>query len=197
MGENRPRGPRGGASGTREAIATAARAQFAEHGFQAPLRRIAEQAEVDPRLIQHYFGSKRALFVAVVDLPLDPAHVVALLLAADRRDLGRRLAELLVGALADPERRAVIVAIVRAAASEELAATLVRQTITERVLLPVAQAIGSSDTELRAALLGSQFVGLAMARHVVGIPPLADATPAALVAALAPVFQHYLTGDLG
>jgi hypothetical protein len=43
--------------------------------------------------------------------------------------------------------------------------------------------------------MASQFVGLAMARYVVGIEPLASASVEQLVLALGPVYDHYLSGD--
>lgn len=193
----RSRGPRGAGSDTRAAIAAAAREQFAELGYErASLRGIAEAAGVDPRLITHYFGSKQALFVSVVDLPFDPEAVFGPLLAGGDEGVGARLAGLVVGTLADPAASEVLTALVRAAASEQLAADLVRQAITERLLLPLARAIGRPNAELRAALAASQIVGLTMARHVVGVRPLADLPDQDLAAALAPVLQHYLTGPL-
>jgi hypothetical protein len=56
--------------------------------------------------------------------------------------------------------------------------------------------VGRERPELRASLVASQIVGLAMARHVVGLTRLATATHAELIAALAAVFDHYLTGHL-
>ena len=47
-----------------------------------------------------------------------------------------------------------------------------------------------------AALTAAQIAGLAFARHVVGVPRLVDASQEELVAAVGPVLEHYLTGDL-
>lgn len=54
------------AQGKREKILDAAEEAFAEHGY-APtsLRKIAEQAEVNPALIAYYFGTKERLFETV------------------------------------------------------------------------------------------------------------------------------------
>lgn len=47
----------------------AAQSAFASHGFKAAtLRRIAADAGVDPALVIHHFGSKEALWEAVIDL---------------------------------------------------------------------------------------------------------------------------------
>jgi TetR/AcrR family transcriptional regulator len=46
----------------------AAQSAFAMFGFEgASVRKIAAQAEVDPALVAHYFGSKEALWQAVVE----------------------------------------------------------------------------------------------------------------------------------
>ena len=62
------RGRRPAGSGTREAILEAARQQFGELGYRhTTLRSIGRLAEVDPRLVLHYFGSKEQLFIESVE----------------------------------------------------------------------------------------------------------------------------------
>ncbi|HET8768799.1 MAG TPA: helix-turn-helix domain-containing protein, partial [Pedococcus sp.] len=52
-----PRGRRPGGADTRAGIVAAARAEFAENGYDATsLRAVARRAEVDPALVHHYFG---------------------------------------------------------------------------------------------------------------------------------------------
>ena len=50
--------------------------------------------------------------------------------------------------------------------------------------------------ELRAALCGSQVIGLAMIRYVVRLEPLASADPGTVAAAIGPTLQRYLSEDL-
>jgi AcrR family transcriptional regulator len=191
------RGRRPAGSGTRDAIAAAARRQFGELGYQrASLRSIAAEAGVDPRLVLHFFGSKQQLFASVVELPFDPETTFDTLMGAGEQGLGRRVAEFLFGILDSPEGRKTATGLIRAAASEEEAAATIRDLVAQRLLLPLASRVGRDRPELRASLVASQIVGLAMARHVVGLTPLATASRDELVAALAPVFDHYLTGPL-
>jgi AcrR family transcriptional regulator len=191
------RGRRPAGSGTREAIAAAARRQFGELGYQrASLRSIAGEAGVDPRLVLHFFGSKQELFASVVELPFEPEAVFDALLAPGEQGLGRRVAEFLLALLDSPEGRKTTTGLIRAAASEEEAAATIRDLVARRLLLPLASRVGRDRPELRASLVASQVVGLSMARHVVGLTPLTTASHAELVAALAPVFDHYLTGHL-
>ena len=193
----RSRGRRPAGSGTREAIERVARRQFAERGYPGTtMRGIAQEAGVDPRLVGHFFGSKQQLFLAVVELPFDPEEVFDQLLGPGSVDVGKRLAGFVLGMLEDPRARNILTGVIRAAASEQPAAEMVREMITTRLLLPLARRVGGTDPELRAALLGSQIVGLTFVRHEVGVHPLAQAERDRLVAAVGPVLDHYLTGSL-
>jgi AcrR family transcriptional regulator len=193
----RARGRRRGQSGTREAILASARRLFAERGYdRASLRAIAADADVDPALVAHFFGSKQRLFVEVVEFPFDPAVTLPAVLAGDRETLGLRVATLLVSILEDPEGRARVTGVVRAAATEPDAAHMVRELLTREVWGPAAARLGVEDAPLRMNLVGSQIVGLVMARYVVGAEPLASLSADELVAAIAPTLQRYLTEPL-
>jgi AcrR family transcriptional regulator len=190
-------GRRPGDSGTREAIAAAAARQFAENGYdRTSLRSVAAEAGVDPALVARFFGTKQGLFTTVVELPFDPARVVAMVLGGDRATIGERLARFVVGVLESPRGAATVTGIVRSAASEPEAARLVRERIGRDVLAPLAAGLGSDHPETRAALVGSQIVGLVMARHVVGLPALAALGPDQLGRVLGPTLQRYLIEPL-
>lgn len=191
----RTRGRRPGGLDTRSAIVVEARRQFGEAGY-APttLRGIAAGAGVDPRLVLHYFGSKRGLFLEAVELPVDASVVVSRALRGDSGTVGERVADLVLSVLDDPASRQVLMGILRSAVTDPEAAELVRDLLSERLLLPIAREVAADHPELRAALVASQFVGLALARHVVGLGPLASASREALIAGLAPALTHYLEG---
>lgn len=190
-------GRRPGDSGTRAAIRAAAGRQFAEVGYdRTSMRSIAAEAGVDPGLVAHFFGNKHRLFVEVVELPFDPEHVVPVIFAGDREQIGRRLAEFLLTMLENPEARRRITGLVRAAASEPEAARMVRALIEREVFARIVDALGVDDADARAALVGSQVVGLVMARHIVAVEPLASMAPERAAAAIAPNLQRYLTGPL-
>lgn len=190
------RGRRPAGSGTREAIVAEARRQFAERGYAATtLRSVATGARVDPRLVLHYFGSKRGLYTDSVALPLPPETILERVFAGSDEDVAARAAELFVAVLEDPVPREVLTALLRAAASEPEAADAIREVVSRRLLVPIAERVGGPNPGLRASLMASQLVGLAMARHVVGIGPLAAASHEELVRALTPVLDHFLRGD--
>jgi AcrR family transcriptional regulator len=189
-------GRRPGPTTTREAIAEAARRQFAELGYdRATLRGIAGEAGVDAALVVRFHGSKDALFREVMALPPAVAEALAGLAEGPTESVGRRLAEVIVGMLEDPRSRSVVIGRIRAASSHPEAAALVRETVT-RDVGRLAAAVTDDEPETRAVLVGSQIVGLALARYVVRVEPLASLPAADVIDYIAPVFQHYLVGTL-
>src|SRR6266545_3836915 len=90
-------GRRPGNQDTREAILAAARATFADRGYdRASIRAIATSAGVDPALVHHYFGTKEELFLATVNAPIDPREVIPEILAGSRDEIGERLVRMFV-----------------------------------------------------------------------------------------------------
>ena len=190
-------GRRPGTSGAREAILAAARRAFADRGYdRTTIRGVARAAGVDPALVHHYFGSKADLFQAAVELPVDPSAVVRALTEGSRDDVGERVVRLFFRVWSSDDGRAVFLSLIRAAVSNHEAARELRSLITRDLLEPVARAMGRRDAALRATLAASQMVGIAMARFVVGVEPLASAPVEDLIRAVAPTIQRYLTGPL-
>lgn len=188
----RPQGP----SGTREAILAEARRQFADYGYGATtLRGIAQGAGVDARLVLHYFGSKKELFVTTVELPVAPERLVETVFASGAGDVARRAAEFMLTVLDDPDSRSAFTGLLRAAVSEPDAAEIIRGVLAERLLVPIATRVGGDQPELRASMVASLVIGLVVGRKIVAIRPLAEADREQLLRALTPVIQHYLTGD--
>ena len=84
------RGRRPGAPDTRDQILESARGLFADRGFAGTtIRAVAAGAGVDPALVHHYFGTKDDLFVAALELPVDP-RVAARARGRRRRRRSRR-----------------------------------------------------------------------------------------------------------
>ena len=190
-------GRRPGESGTREAIRAAAARQFAELGYdRTSLRSIAREAGVDQKLVAYFFGTKQQLFVEVVRLPFDPAVVVPVVFGGELEGVGERVAQFIVTLLENPEARQPLVGLVRAATSEPEAARMVRELVTRELIGRIAEALGVDDADVRASLVGSQIVGLLMARYIVGLEPLASLPAEQVAAAIAPNLQRYLVEPL-
>ena len=178
----------------RAAILAASRVAFAERGYDgASVRAIAAAAGVDPALVHHYFGTKEHLFVEAMHLPIDPAVVLPQIMSGPTEDLGERVIRFFLSVWSNDEARAPFLTLIRSAMTHEQAATMLRQFITRALLRPMAAAVGGAeDAELRAALVGSQLIGVAMLRYVVRVEPLASASHDEIVAHVAPTIQRYL-----
>ncbi len=191
-------GRRPGNQDTRQSILDAARAVFAERGFdQASIRAIATEAKVDPALVHHYFGTKDKLFLASMNAPLDPAELVPKALAGPRDEAGERLIRLVLSVWDSPAGTAAV-ALLRSAMSNEWTARLMREFVVTQVLRRAVAEMGMQGEEaaLRAALVATQISGLAVVRYILKVEPVASADPEQLVRAIAPNVQRYLTGDL-
>jgi AcrR family transcriptional regulator len=160
------------------------------------MRAIAAAAGVDQKLVAHYFGSKQQLFLDVFALPFNPAIAVPQVFAGDRDTLGERVARFVLTVLEDPVGGRRMTGLIRAAATEPAAAEMVRALIGREVLVRVVAALDVEDADVRATLLASQVVGLAMARYIVAVEPLASLPPERVAAMIAPNLQRYLVDDL-
>ncbi|MGY2011034.1 TetR/AcrR family transcriptional regulator [Nocardia gipuzkoensis] len=192
-------GRRPGQSGAREAILAAARARFADVGFdKTSVRAVAIDAGVDPALVHHYFGTKQQLFAAVVELPVDPEATLRIIEAAPLDELGETIIRALVGVWDSPAGPGVI-ALVRSilAGTDDpsLARTFVLEVVLERVRLRIATP--EDDGRVRVGLVASQMMGVLVGRKIIGVEPLASMPAGALAAAVGPTLQRYLTGDIG
>jgi AcrR family transcriptional regulator len=190
-------GRRAGAADTRGEILAAARHVFGEQGFDGgTVRAVAARAGVDPALVHHYFGSKQALFLAATELPIDVNAVIGRVMAGPRAEIGERLVRQTLELWEDPATRSLFLGIVRSATTDPVAAGMLRRLLAEGPILALTRASGRPDAPLRATLAGSQIVGLAMARYVIGVEPLASAGADEVARAIGPTIQRYLDGDL-
>ncbi|MGW4773137.1 TetR/AcrR family transcriptional regulator [Nocardia sp. NPDC004278] len=190
-------GRRPGQSGAREAILSAARTRFAEGGFdKTSIRAVAADAGVDPALVHHYFGTKQQLFAAVVELPVDPEATLRRIDVAPLDRLGETIIGSVVAVWDSPAGPGVV-AVVRsilAGGDDALARTFVLDIVLERVRVRIATP--EDDGRARVALVGTQMIGVLVARKILEIEPLASMPLADLVAAVGPTLQRYLTGEI-
>lgn len=193
-GQRRGPGRPAGGVDRRAAILDAARVQFSEKGYAgASVRAIARQAEVDPALVHHYFGTKEQVFVAAMELPFQPAEIIPQVLAGGLDGLGERLVRFFLRIWADPDFRTPMLGMVRSAFTSEQGATLLREFVGSALLRRVAEAAGPVDP-LRVEAAAAQLVGIVILRHVVRMEPLASASEEDIVAMVGPTIQRYLVG---
>lgn len=197
LAQSRP-GRRPGPSQTREHILAAARDAFAAHGYpQTSVRAVARAASVDPSLVLHFFGSKAGLFEAALELPVDPQALVRRMLDGDPAELGTRVVGVFLGVWDSAPAQGPMLALLRGAVSHDASAALLREAVSRRLLGPLTRGAGVDRPQLRAGLVASQLVGLALTRYVLRLSPLAGAAPSRVAALIGPTVQGYLTGPLG
>ncbi|WP_105567519.1 TetR/AcrR family transcriptional regulator [Microbacterium halophytorum] len=195
-GGKRGRGrPRAGEDSARDAIVSAAEAEFAEHGYDgATMRGIAARAGVDAAAIHHHFGTKADLFTTVVDFPVRPDKALEEILAGPVDEIGVRLVTYLLVALEDKPTRRKAVSMVRTSLGNRAATPLLAGFLEREVIRKVAARIDGEDVDLRASLVGSQIGGLLIARYVLKLPALAKAPVDEVAARVGAAVQTYLAG---
>jgi AcrR family transcriptional regulator len=190
-------GRRPGPSTTRDEIVSAARASFAAHGYEGTsIRGVAARAGVDAALVHRFFGSKDDLLTAALSLAMRPDERLPELVEGDPDSLGERLVGYFLNVWERSPSGEVMQAMLRSAATNERAADVLRQFIGREVLARIGASLDPGTASMRAALVGAQLVGLAMARYIVKLEPLASASADVLQAAVAPTLQRYLFGEL-
>jgi AcrR family transcriptional regulator len=190
------RGRRPGAPDTRSAILAAAREQFASAGFAGTtIRAIAAGAGVDTALVHHYFGTKDDLFVAALELPVDPRVVLAAAIAPGPDGAGERMLRVFLSVWDDPDHRLQLLGLIRHLLDPS-GKELMRDGFLEVVLGPVGEALGIDQPERRMPLVASQVIGVIILRYLLEVEALASLSGDEVVAIYAPTIQRYLTGPL-
>ncbi len=196
MSTRASRGRRPGAPDTRAEVLDAARASFAEKGFRATtIRAVAATAGVDPALVHHYFGTKDNLFLAALEMPVDPRELLAPVVKMGPDGAGERLLRTFLSVWDDPAIQVRLLAVVRSVLDED-GGQLIKEGFIPVVVGPVLSRLVADDPDVRIPLVVSQVVGLIVTRYVLALPPMALMPAEDLVARMGPVIQHYLTGDL-
>jgi len=186
-----------GTSDTRERILNTARDLFSRNGIDnTSIRAIAADADVDPALVHHYFGTKTQLFAAAIHIPIDPMSVIAPLREIPVEDIGRVLPSILLP-LWDSEMGKGFIAELRsllAGNDVNLIRSFLQEVITAEVGSRVDNPPGSG--RIRVQFVASQLVGVVMARYILELDPFKSLPVEQIVDAIAPTLQHYLTGAL-
>lgn len=180
---------------SRQRILDAARSRFAGEGYdRTTVRAIAEDARVDPAMVYYFFGSKDRLFAAAMKLPGSPREPLASLIETGLDDLGPRLVRRFLELWDSAEDFEPLVALFRSAPTHDQSASMLRDFLQREISDPLVRALDTPDARLRVGLVGTQLIGLAGARYLIRIEPIASANQDELVGWLGPILQHYLTG---
>ncbi len=188
-----------GSPDAREAILVAARSAFARDGYKTSLRGVARAAGVDPALVHHYFPRRSELFIESVlgpaqEISIDPAFLEEVE-ARPGPQQGRALVQVFVSQW-DRVGQERFTAVIRGVLGNSEVVDRIRVLIVNGLVLPMVARVAPDQAELRAHLVASQLVGLGMARWVVRLEAVHDASPEELADAVGPTIQRYLTGDI-
>jgi AcrR family transcriptional regulator len=172
------------AKATETRILTCAIECFSQAKYdEVGVRQIAAKAQVDPALINRYFGSKEELYAAVL---LEAAKAMDLkpVLEADLSSLGEELATLMFL----PESLSCTMLYLRAAVSC-LTADIFAQSIGEVLIAPLAEKLDRQDGSVLANLLVGTCIGVAMNYYLLKVEPYASFAPEEAAAVLGKMLQ--------
>lgn len=174
---------------TRGAILAAARDLFAAQGYErTTVRDIAGLASIDPSMVIRYFVGKDELFarVATIDLKLPDIESI----------VPSRLGEALVRHflhLWEEDGRSGLPVLLRSAASNEFAATKLREVFARQVIPALERGRARTDVAERAGLVASQLIGLAMCRYVLKLPAVVGMSRDLIINEVGWTIQRYVS----
>lgn len=195
----RKRGPRADADDLKQTILDAALAEFSERGFQgATMRRIADRAGVAPRLVHYYFGSKSDLGRACFENAFAQSSLFDMLAAGlhEGETIGEQYARTALALIEDPATGPAFLSMLRSVGTHEETREMLVSALTNLFALIGGVDAESDEARLRLSLMGSQIIGMAFIRYIVGFGPVAELETDELARIVGPTLDRYLTGDL-
>jgi AcrR family transcriptional regulator len=193
MNKSVGRGRRAGPSETKDAIRAAARERFFQDGYASvTLRSIAAAAGVDVALVSYWFGSKRGLFAAAMDLTVSPADALDAALEGDDAGIAERAIGTLLSVWDDAASGAPLRAAATAASSDPVVGRVVAEVVERELINRVAARLTGPDARERAAAFCTGIAGIIFLRYILRVEPLASMPADKLVRLLAPALQTAL-----
>jgi AcrR family transcriptional regulator len=188
MPTNKPKRRRNAAA-TRAALLKAARAHFIAEGYEGlGLRQIAADACVDVALVGRYFGSKEKLFIEVLRQAFRPELVVA----ASREHFGQRVMEALYRETPQQHVLEHFLLVIRALTVPRRIKSL-RTIVNTEFIHPLAEWLGGKNALVRASLLSTLLMGIALQSD--GAGPLSSAESRKFRAVLTAALQSIVDGQ--
>jgi len=193
-------------------VVQAARLAFASRGYaHTTMKSVAAAAGVAPGVVKSLYSNKERLFAAVIRLPFDPAKAVPELIAPGLDGMGERIVRMTLTLMGDEKVRSDLTRLLTSEGTASVSSTAARAAMAAEgspvaltqlravseylqatVLDPVVTAVGVPDARLRASLISSYLVGIAMTRYLLKIEPLASVTDEEVVRMVGPTIQELL-----
>ena len=171
---------------TKAAILAAARERFGAAGFQAAtIRSIAADAGVDPAMVMRYYGSKDKLFAAAAEFDLRFPDLATV----DRTQVGPSLVRHFLQRWEGDE---ALVILLRSSATNAEAAQRMQAIFGGQLQPLVAALVPAGESGVRAGLIATQILGVALCRFVLRLPPIAEMAHDVVVEWVGPTIQRYL-----
>jgi hypothetical protein len=148
-------------------------------------------------MVHHFFRGKDELFAASVELPADPAEVLAGVEDLDPAARAEAIVRAVLRLWEGPAQHG-LVAFVRGTIGSKAKTALMREMVNRTILSRIMAGVPGTAEEvrMRGNLVATQVVGLMLVRYVIRLEPLASAGRDEVVRLTAPNIQRYLTGDL-
>lgn len=192
MVNSRPGRP-SGSSDTRVRLIDAGRVHFLARGYEgATLRAIAAEADVDPSMVNYWFGGKEGLLRAVLEMIATPGQILEAVLAREPEDLAPALLATALSLWDRPEVADSFRGMVLAASTGGEAEQVVREYLGHQLVGRIEQVIGGRDAAQRTSAVAALMAGLFMTRYVLRIEPIASMEQREVVAAMSPPLRAAL-----
>jgi AcrR family transcriptional regulator len=186
-------GRRPGAPDTREHIVEVARRAFGGRGYEATsLRSVAKEANVDPGLLVHYFGGKDGLFLAALEVTIEPERFFHGLEGLSTAVAAEQIVRRYLLMLDNAEIRDVVMSLVRSAVSNDEAAGMLREFLIQKMFTSLVPVIKQPDAQTRASLIVAQLIGVAMLKYIAKAEVVVQTSNDELVHLVAPAIERYL-----
>ena len=154
----RKRGARPGRPDTRHIVLDIARHRFFTDGYRAvTLRSLADEADVDVALISYYFGSKRGLFAAALDLPSNPPELLREALQGDPATLPERILRTLLATWDDARRGTALTVMLTTAVQEPSIGRLLRELVEREIIGTLIDHFGGAYARRKAAAMTHRY----------------------------------------
>jgi AcrR family transcriptional regulator len=171
---------------TKAAILSAARERFGTAGFQAAtIRAIAADAGVDPAMVMRYYGNKDKLFAAAAEFDLRFPHFAE----GDPAQIGRSVVRHFLERWEGDEALTILL---RSSTTNGEAAQRMQQIFGAQLQPLVATLVPADQAGMRAGLIATQILGMALCRFVLRLPPVVQMSRDEIVEWLGPTIQRYL-----
>ncbi|WOC11046.1 TetR/AcrR family transcriptional regulator [Gordonia sp. MP11Mi] len=180
-------------STARDDILRAARNLFGRKGFNATsMRAVAAEACVDVALVPYYFGSKHGLFVAALEVPIDPADQIRRATDGPREQLGERMISEFTRVWEGTETGSAMQGLLRSAINDESSPSAFAEFASSEMVPLVAKSMGVPVETARITV--SMLFGVATMRYLLRVPLFADLTRDEVVAQWGPRLQQVIDG---